>query len=311
MMHTIFEVELPVGETLQIQKNTIQSKDFNKRSKRLSIVSGIHGNELEGQYICYEVARRINENPDKFHGQIDLYPALNPLGIEMGQRLIPEKNLDLNRSFPGDSQGHMVDRLASAIIEDLIGSDMVLDIHASDKFTRELPQVRISSEFEDKLIDYAVQLNVDMVWINEAEVAQHATLAHSMNMFNVPTLVIDLGLGNQVNEEFGNQVVDGIFNLLKNHEMWSGDVESIKFPVISSDGEVTFIRSDIRGIFLPRAEHNHFIKKGDLIGLIIDAYTGRVLEEIIAEESGLIFTLRVSPLVYEGALVARILAMRG
>ena len=50
MIEEVFSIELPVGERLIINKNRITGKDPKK--KRLVIVTGIHGDEFEGQYIC-------------------------------------------------------------------------------------------------------------------------------------------------------------------------------------------------------------------------------------------------------------------
>ena len=50
--------------------------------KRICVITGTHGDELEGQYVCYELARRINAHPELLHGIVDIYPALNPLGID-------------------------------------------------------------------------------------------------------------------------------------------------------------------------------------------------------------------------------------
>ena len=78
MITAIASIPLPVDETLEIKKNRFAPKDGGN-GKRISIVTGIHGDELEGQLVCYEVAKRINENPEKLRGTVDLYPALHPL----------------------------------------------------------------------------------------------------------------------------------------------------------------------------------------------------------------------------------------
>ena len=77
MVVEVFSIELPVGEKLIIKKNRIMGKQPS--DKRMAVVSGIHGDEFEGQYICYELTRRIMEEQDKLTGIVDVYPALNPL----------------------------------------------------------------------------------------------------------------------------------------------------------------------------------------------------------------------------------------
>lgn len=305
MIKEVVSVELPVGEKLKIKKNRIEGS--NPSEKRLVIVSGIHGNEFEGQYISYETARRIQENIEKLCGTVDIYPALNPLGLDIASRTVPKINMDMNRMFPGDEQGILIDRITAAVVDDVAGADICLDIHASNVFIREIPQVRISEEFAEKLLPYARLMNVDMVWTNATETVHESTLAHSMNMLGVPTMVVEMGMGNRISRRFGNQVVDGIFNLMKEMGMWQGETGKIQYPVISTDGEVEFIRSKVTGVFLPAIEHNHYVKKGDRLGEIVSPLEGLVLDEIVAEKSGLVFSLREYPFVREGALLLRIL----
>ena len=88
---------------------------------RISIVTGTHGDELDGQYICYEVIRRIEREKNKLKGIVDIYPDINPLGLDTGSRGIPMFDLDMNRVFPGDNNGAMAEYVAAGIIEDIIG----------------------------------------------------------------------------------------------------------------------------------------------------------------------------------------------
>lgn len=307
MKETIIEIELPVGEKLQIMRNRLEPMEKINSPGRMSIVSGIHGDEIEGQYICYEVARRISEHPECLMGIVDIYPALNPLGIDLASRNNPMTRMDMNRTFPGTASGNYAERLSSTIIDNISGSDICLDLHASDIFVREIPQVRLSEEFAEQLLPLAKLTNADMIWMNATATVHESTLAHSLNMLGVPTLVIEMGQGHQINRGYGEQIVDGIFNILCEMGMWTGARPRTHLPAISSDGSVEFIRSRCAGIFLPLTEHNHFVKAGEIIGELIDPFEGRKLMDVTAEKSGLLFTQRIYPVVYEGDLLARIL----
>lgn len=305
MMEKVFSIELPVGERLLISKNVIAGRE--PESKRLTLVTGIHGDEFEGQYICYEVARRLKQDLSLLKGTVEIYPALNPLGLDVAQRNIPKVNMDMNRMFPGRENGTPFERVTAAIVGDLAGADMCLDVHASDIFVKEIPQVRVSEEFAERLLPYARLLNTDMVWLNASATVHESTLAHSMNMLGVPTLVIEMGVGSRIDRSYGNQVIEGIFNLLRHMGMWEGHVGNVQEPAISTDGEVEFIRSKEVGVFLPAIAHNHYVKKGDKLGEIVSPLEGETLDEIITQKGGLVFTLREYPLVREGSLLARIL----
>ena len=160
MIETVVSVGLPIDEKLMIQKNRlIPQKGLSGGEKRISIVTGTHGDELEGQYVCYELQRRIRENIGRLTGIVDVYPAINPLGIDSITRGIPGFDLDMNRIFPGSEDGSMPEYIASRIINDLSGSAAVIDIHASNIFLEEIPQVRINELSRDTLVPLAYMLN--------------------------------------------------------------------------------------------------------------------------------------------------------
>lgn len=309
MIQTIASVGLPIDETLMIKKNRlIPQSGLNGNEKRISIVTGTHGDELEGQYVCFELPRRIKENFSALKGIVDVYPALNPLGIDSITRGIPAFDLDMNRIFPGSENGSMPEYIASKIIDDLSGSDVVIDIHASNIFLKEIPQVRINELSRDVLVPYAKLINVDYIWIHSSATVLESTLAYSLNSIGTPTLVVEMGVGMRITKSYGDQLVDGIFALMKELGIWSGDTVAPKAPIISEDGEVSFINAGSSGVFLPSVEHWKNVKKSDCIGKILNPLTGEVNETILAQNDGIVFTLREYPIVSEGSLIARILA---
>ena len=144
MVETVVSLGLAVDENLVIKKNRLAPININGEEKRICIVTGIHGDELEGQYVCYKLIKEIQENIESLNGIVDIYPALNPLGIDSVHRGMPTFDLDMNRIFPGSENGAMAEHVASKIIEDIDGADMCIDLHSSNIFLREIPQVRVS-----------------------------------------------------------------------------------------------------------------------------------------------------------------------
>lgn len=307
MVETVVSYKLPVSEHLVIQKNRFLPEDGKQNIGRISIVTGIHGDELEGQYICYEIVRRMKQHPEYLNGTVDIYPALNPLGIDSATRDIPKLNMDMNRMFPGSVKGTMMDKAAAKIVEDIAGADFCVDIHASDRFVRELPQVRIGEEYAQNVVDYAKLLNADIIWVNASASAHDATLTHSLNAISVPAVVVEMGIGNQIDRECGNQIIDGIFYLMNRLGFWSGPVTKARSAAVCRDDGIDFLRAQSAGIFLPEVKNGTRISQGELIGKIVKPLTGELKETVYAKHSGLIFTLREYPVVYEGALLARVL----
>ena len=305
MIKTVVSEDLPVNERLLIKKNVVGSK--GRDGKRVCIVTGIHGDELEGQYVCYELLRRIGLQPNELHGQVEVYPAINPLGVDSVTRGIPTFDLDMNRIFPGSPDGHMIENVAHQVIEDLRGADLVIDIHSSNIYLYEVPQARISNLYVDKLYPMAEQLNLDFIWTHEAATVLEATIAHSLNSIGTPTIVVEMGIGMKITREYGDRLVDGILNLIGGMGMWTGERPSdVKHPIDSRTGDVTFINASRSGVIISAVEHGTRIHRGETICLLVSSLDGTTQEEVKSPIDGLVFTVRSYPIVYEGSLIARI-----
>lgn len=308
MIKTIAKVALPVDEILEIKRNRLEPENPSKNMKRISIVTGIHGDELEGQYVCFELQRRIAQNPEFLKGIVDIYPAMNPLGIDSIERGIPAFDLDMNRLFPGNIDGNMTEYLAAEIIKDVSGSNAVIDIHASNIYLTEIPQIRINELHETELVPLAEKTNVDFIWVHGASTVLEATFAYSLNSTGTPCLVVEMGVGMRITKEYGDQLVDGILNLMKEMGIWMGETKTPRKPIISKNpADVQFLNASTGGLFVPSVKHWQKLKKNDLIGRIIDPLSGKILDEILSPVDGVLFTIRDYPIVDEGSLIGRLL----
>lgn len=311
MIETVTSIALPADETLFIRRHRIEPEKKSGSEKRISIVTGIHGDELEGQYVCFELARRIMQKRENLRGIVDIYPALNPLGIDSITRGIPAFDLDMNRLFPGCQDGNMTEYLASRIVQALAGSAVVLDIHASNIFLTEIPQIRVNELHERELVPLAEETGVDFIWVHGANTVLESTLAYSLNSTGTPTLVVEMGVGMRITKSYGEQLVDGILHLMNRLGLWEGETSAVRRPIISKDpDDVVYLNAATGGIFVPDVKHWECLHKGEKIGQIIDPLTGTVLNEVIAPVDGILFTIREYPVVDEGSLIGRLLCKK-
>lgn len=307
MIKEVVSVGLAVDECLRVKKNVLQPKHLAGDEKRVCIVTGTHGDELEGQYVCYELNRILQEHSDCLKGIVEIYPALNPLGVDSISRGIPMFDLDMNRIFPGDENGAVAEHVASRIIADIKGADLCVDIHASNIFLREIPQARINVNMAGELLPFARRLNLDFVWIHGAATVLESTLAHSLNSIGVSTVVVEMGVGMRITEEFCHQLTEGILCVMKDIGVWCGETTEPKTPIISQDGEVGFVNAEAPGIFVPCVKHWRNVQQGQMIGKILNSLDGKVEQEVRAPIHGMLFTLREYPVVSCGSLIARVL----
>ena len=157
---------------------------------------------------------------------------------------MPIFDLDMNMIFPGSETGAVAEHIAAAIMNDIKSADICIDIHASNIFLREIP----ADIFEETApaVPYAKMLNVDFIWVHSSVTVMEATLSHSLNKEGTPTLVAEMGVGMRITKSYGDQLLDGIFNLMAEMGIWTGETKKVSHPIVSTDGNVSFLYSDHR-----------------------------------------------------------------
>ena len=306
MIETVMTAQMPVGLPIKIKKNRLEPDTIQENMPRLSIVAGVHGDELQGQYICYELIRRIKEERENLKGIVDVYPCVAPMALEIRKRNAPGA-LDMNAMFPGSHHGHTIEYMAAEVIEDLKGSDFCIDIHSSDIFIRELPQIRVPENAGKKVTELAQKSGIPVLWMNSnSSSVWEGSLAYSLRRKGIPNLVIESGIALKIDYEYCKKVIDGIFRMMKELEVFEGEVSPTKKTVTVKKNDVEVIHCNTSGIFIPKIQIGSFVRENQVLGCIVRPILGAELEEVKSSCDGMIFSLRESPSVCEGELLARI-----
>ena len=306
MIETVMTAQMPVGLPIKIKKNRLEPDTIQENMPRLSIVAGVHGDELQGQYICYELIRRIKEERENLKGIVDVYPCVAPMALEIRKRNAPGA-LDMNAMFPGSHHGHTIEYMAAEVIEDLKGSDFCIDIHSSDIFIRELPQIRVPENAGKKVTELAQKSGIPVLWMNSnSSSVWEGSLEYILRRKGIPNLVIESGIALKIDYEYCKKVIDGIFRMMKELEVFEGEVSPTKKTVTVKKNDVEVIHCNTSGIFIPKIQIGSFVRENQVLGCIVRPILGAELEEVKSSCDGMIFSLREYPAVCEGELLARI-----
>jgi predicted deacylase len=313
-IETFFTIEMPYRERMEIRRTVFSGVD----GPRVAVTAGVHGDELEGLYVCHLLAAWLDElqrtSPGALLGSVELYPAINTLGLDTLTRGLPVFDTDLNRAFPGSPGGPLPERLAAALMTELSGAALVVDIHASNIYLREIPQVRINQEFDELLVPIARRMNLDLIWLHGAATVLETTVAHSLNSCGTPCLVAEMGVGMRITPEYCLQLVAGILTVWKDLGVFAPDVTiptATHVPLIADDSNVHYLNAQTSGMFIPATAHWTDVRCGEILGTIVSPFRGEILSEVRSPVDGILFTLREYPLVYEGSLMARVMARKG
>lgn len=285
-----------------------------KPVKRVSFLAGLHGDELEGVYLCYQLLQYLKklqaDRPEAFHGEIHIYPAVNPQALQNSSRLWPFFSVDMNRMFGREGASSLPASSTQGLLEDLMAcSDLVVDFHSSNLHLKELPQIRIIEGFEEELIPLAKECNVDIVWVHPMARVFESTLGFNLNSNHVSTLVVETGICQRIYPDLCDQIFRGMIHLLHQTDVLALDpsrIPEIKPPRLLHPHQVALVSAKQSGLFVGRAAPGRHVAEDEKLGEIIDPVSGTVLQEVLSPANGLLFTFRELPLTYAGAPLARI-----
>lgn len=284
---TVASVALPIEERWSIKR--CRYAPDGESVGRVCIAAGTHGDEMMGQLIVYLVQQRIAAHPDALRGTVDFYPMLNPLGLDIGERMVPSgTRLDMNRAFPGSPDGTPLEYMCYQVIQDMRGADFVLDLHASARNKSELYEVRVSAKEADRLLPRVRALCPQLIWVYPDKGSFSASLTGALAAEGVDAVILEADERRRLPQEIAAAVVDGIFCKLKEMGIWTGD--AIDAPAASADIPTVYTR----------------VEEGQVLGTVIDALEGAARETVKAPCAGLVFSQRSYSSVYPGTLIARI-----
>ena len=306
---SVARVKMPIGETWTVSRCRYSSEDG--ATARVCLATGIHGDERMGQLVIYDVAQRIMAQPQYLHGIIDMYPMLNALGLDCGERLVPSSmQLDMNRAFPGMPDGSALETICYAVMQDMKGADLVLDIHTSSQITSELYDVRIHEQHADAMFDTAVSLCPEVIWVLPDRPAHNASLSGALTKEGTHACIIMVDERRLRSQMIVDQVVEGIFCMLRSKGIWMGEAQSApakeSIACMRTDKDICRVTCAHPGMYVPNEVIGGMVKEGDVLGKIFSALEGEPLETVVAPEAGLVVTQRRYSAVYPGTLIARL-----
>ena len=307
---TVASVALPISETWTVRR--CRYAPAEGAAGRVCIATGIHGDEMMGQLIVFGVVSRIMEQQEHLHGVVDVYPMLNPLGLDVGERLVPSgTRLDMNRAFPGTPEGTPLESMCAHIVRDMRGADLVLDVHASTQNKSELFEVRVNAKGADELVRQARALQPELIWVYPDKTAYEASLTGALTAMGTPAMILEADERRRRPQDVARRVVGGIFCKLAEMGLWTGETDrqpraQEEIPCIRQAEDVLRLTCEHPGVYVPADCIGEWVEPGQSLGQIIDALEVVVREDVKAPCAGLVFSPRSYSAVYPGTLIARL-----
>ena len=279
------------------KKNRLQHGDS---PKRVCIVTGTHGDELEGQYVCFRLNQIIRAQLERLNGTVEIYPALNPLGIDSITRGIPTFDLDMNRIFPGDPQGAMPKQIKGYTYGIQLAS-----FYISGDF---VPHVRLMrTGYEDT--EGAKLFGMPYITLRQPLPFDTTLLNYNWQIWETKAYSLYGGMNDGVESPVTAEMIGTILRFAQRIGLTRKPVVGIPDfnPQVIDESSFCSVRTPQAGIFYRLKGAGAKVQEGEPLARIIDPYEGSVRAEITSPTDGIIFFAHNKPLALANTLLFNIL----
>ncbi len=265
----------------------------------IGIVAGLHGNEIGGVCAVNQLVSKLRQGT--LVGCVDVYPCVNRMGLDESSKVNPLDHRDINRWFPGHPEGSASERIAYAVFEALEPCDWVLSVHTGAEHISDMVQARCLKEDTDSV----QRSGAPLVW-KRNDLDGRVSLLGQCQARGQSVLYLTGGSGHRLDADIVQSMQEVIWRWL-NALGSVQDVVSPKKPDIVFEGNMTEIRSQCGGLFVPMVKPNQVVRRGMALGRIQDVVGGDLLETFEAPCEARITSVRQNPIVYPQELVLRLI----
>ncbi|WP_368564663.1 succinylglutamate desuccinylase/aspartoacylase family protein [Pseudoxanthomonas sp. UTMC 1351] len=270
----------------------------------LLLTAGVHGDEFPSVLALQRLRGEIDAK--QLRGTLILVHLANLPGFH-GRRvaLSPLDDKNLNRVFPGSTDGTPTEQLAEFLTREFIGrSDFLIDMH-SGSWNQELwPHVYSpfvgNKELDELTFEFAKATgmrHIVMYGERPRDPANSISYPNTAMTRGKPALTTEIGHLGQRDEAFVEQALDVARNAIYFLEMLPGKSKRHPDPVIYET--LKSVASPADGLFTPRVDIGSTVKVGTIVGDVRD-YFGNVLAELTSPVSGTVFMISDTPPVKAG-----------
>jgi len=302
-------IKILTGSDLSIRKLPLMSIKSVNPGPVIWLTACVHGDEVGGMIVIQEIFKKLKKK-QLLKGMIYALPLMNPIGFENASRHIPLSEEDLNRSFPGNKNGSLAERMAEKIFSTIEQTkpSLVLDLHNDWRKTicyavvDSNPGAAHKEAYEKTKNFVKKTLFVVVHEIHEIE----KSLTYSLLKQDIPAFTLELGESYVVNEKNIELGVKAVWNILASLGMVEQE-ESFDYQIGEDMKNKTLNYSDepvshTSGIIRFLVNPGDIVKKGHPIAKIYNAF-GKLLETLNAENDGIILGLSDSSVAFPGVPV--------
>lgn len=254
-----------------------------------------HGDEVGGIVVIQELFRSIRRRLLK--GTVKAFPMMNPLGFETRSRQITMSSEDLNRSFPGNPNGSLGERIAHRIFGTILETRPVLVLDLHNDWIESMPYIVLDYDPgnpHEAAYGKAIRAGREagMCLIADTEELKKS-FSFNLLLQDIPALTLELGRSHVVSESNVTYGLEAIWNILAYLGMIEERDVPFRYPLPPEYGSGRLLRYSDKpygsrtGIIRFLAKPGAVVQAGQPLAKIVNAF-GRHQETITALQDAIV-----------------------
>ena len=274
----------------------------------LALIAGNHGYEYPPILALQKFRKQID--PAELSGQIVMVHTANmPSFLGRTVYFSPADGKNLNRVYPGRTDGTVSERIAYAITTEVIErADYVLDLHGGDgnEWLRPYVYRNITGKaaLDQAIARLVMAFGIDHVVVDRdrpTDPARSLYCSTTAITRGKPSITVESGSLGMSDEESVERIVNGIYGVLRELHMKEGGPDPLPRAVYLDPTEV--VTSPETGILFAQVECNQTVPKGAMLAHITDFF-GKTIAEVRSPLDGVVLYIVATPPITKGQPVA-------
>ena len=276
----------------------------------LALLAGAHGTEYASIIALQKLITSLDAK--QLTGTVIIVPLLNvPSFVKIVPHLNPTDGKNMNRMYPGRSDGTQTDRASHLITTQVVEqSDHAIDFHGGDidESLRPYSYWNYTGRPAQDAISRGMVLafGLDHIVISPNRPRDPAASVYFENTATTrgkPSIIVEAGHAGTVEDHDVALLVNGTLSVMRHLKMLPGAPAPVENPIWID--HLADVASDQSGIFYPLVKRGAYVSAGMKIGYVTD-YVGRPLFEARAKEAGVVLYVRAVPTINKGETIASV-----
>lgn len=277
-----------------------------ERTPRLALVANLHGNDLNGMFVLSRLATFLRS-----------VEAGRRRGLQLRERVVIVPTVDGLRTSSmqratrwARGRRPVAGRVTDRVMEMTRTAYYRVEVRTAGCEIEELPQVWLYAPSDDERAS-ACLFGLPAVIEQPVDDEKVGELLHAWRPEGGENFVIHAGQSGNLQTRHCETLFRALAAFLDRTGVIGGlrlveDEEDLHY---FDQRQVCDVRAEQSGLFSSILDVGRWVRAGEELGQIYDSFTGEVQMRITAPVAGLLAGLRRQPLLCEGDMVARILAL--